>query len=154
MFTKGQWITLGVIAVAVLLVVVGCAPSSTPPTPTVTIPKALIGTYKTTITEKDARAQNYLLNDLVGDFEIQFMEGGFLRVNLQNSGTATGEYTATQDTIAFGVDSGQLSCTAVGYASGTYKWSSDGKSLTFTKVNDGCFGRVLALTAHPLIKAQ
>jgi|GEM_PF-1162942 len=181
MFTKGQWITLGVIAAAVLSVVVGCAPSPTPvpataapqptptapprptlapsatPAPTVTVPKALLGTYKTAITAKDAGGQNYGV-DVVGDWEFQFMEDGHYLVKYKGSGVVYSEFTATQDTIVFGKESGvyggAYSCTYLGYASGTYKWSTDGKSLTLTKVDDGCAGRVLILTAHPLIKVQ
>ena len=33
---------------------------------------------------------------------------------------------------------------------GKYKWSFDGKALSFTKVADDCEGRVTALTAKPL----
>ncbi len=131
-------------------------PAPTASAPTVSVPKALIGKYKTTITEKDARDQNYPLSfgDVVGEFETQFMEGGRLLVKFQGSGVVTGEFTATQDTIVFGKESGPYACTKDGYGSGTYKWSSDGKSLTLTKVDDSCPGRILVFTAHPLGKVQ
>jgi hypothetical protein len=34
---------------------------------------------------------------------------------------------------------------------GKYKWSFDGKVLSFTKIADDCEGRVMALTARPLL---
>ena len=119
-----------VVAIALLLVLAGCA----------TTPSLPPGTYAATITEEDAIGFG-------GEWELTLVEGNHYSFARHGSIVDEGRYTLTQDQIVFTYEKGPYACT--GQETYIYKWALDGKALTLTTVEDGCPDRNRVITAHP-----
>ena len=106
--------------------------------------RPLQGTFTTVI--KDApNAQ------LDATWQIALLPTG--RYTIQRNGTVLirGRDTETATTISFGHETGPAACTgSVGAA--TYRWSLRAGFLHLTVVREGCPGRHVVLTTHPLKK--
>jgi hypothetical protein len=104
----------------------------------------LHGTFTTVI-------KNAQDGQLDGAWRIALLTNG--RYTIQRNGTVLirGRDTETTTTIGFGHESGPAACTgALGAA--TYRWSLRAGLLRLTPVREGCFGRHVVLTTHPLKK--
>ena len=84
-----------------------------------------------------------------GAFTITFATDGVHTVSTEGKVVVKGTYTVEKDQLTFTDKEGDFAC--VGQV-GKYKWAYDGKSLSFTKVQDECEGRVQGLTAQPWVK--
>jgi hypothetical protein len=120
--------------VALLVAVSAAAAAGTP----------LHGTFKTVITNApDAQ--------LDGTWQVALQPTG--RYTIQRNGTVLirGRDAETATTISFGHETGPAACTgALGAA--TYHWSLRSGLLRLTTVHEGCLGRHVVLTTHPLKK--
>jgi hypothetical protein len=106
--------------------------------------RPLHGTFTTGI--KNAPA-----GQLDGAWQIDLLANG--RYTIQRNGAVLirGRDTETATTISFGHETGPAACTgAVGAA--TYRWSLRAGLLRLTAVREGCLGRHVVLTTHPLKK--
>jgi hypothetical protein len=77
------------------------------------------------------------------------------RYTIQRNGVVLirGRETETTTTISFGHETGPAACTgALGAA--TYRWSIRAGLLRLTTVREGCLGRHVVLTTHPLKKVD
>ena len=104
----------------------------------------LSGTFKTVITNAPSA-------QLDGSWQVALLPSG--RYTIKRNGTLliSGRDTETSTTISFGHETGPAACTgAVGAA--TYKWSLRAGVLHLTTVREGCLGRHVVLTTHPLKK--
>ncbi len=121
--------------VAMLVAVSAAAAAARPP---------LHGTFKTVI-------RNAPDDQLDGAWQIALLKTG--RYTIRRNGTVLirGRDTETATTISFGHETGPAACTgALGGA--TYRWSLRAGFLRLTTVHEGCFGRHVVLTTHPLKK--
>jgi hypothetical protein len=85
-----------------------------------------------------------------------FEQGALLSSGLytiQRNGTMLirGRDTETTTTISFGHEIGPAACTGALDAA-TYRWSLRAGLLHLTTVREGCLGRHVVLTTHPLKK--
>jgi hypothetical protein len=122
-------------SVAALLVGASATAAAGPP---------LHGTFKTVI-------KNAPDDQLDGVWQIALLPTG--RYTIQRNGTVLirGRDTETATTISFGHETGPAACTgALGAA--TYRWSLRAGFLRLTTVREGCLGRHVVLTTHPLKK--
>jgi hypothetical protein len=120
------------VAGCVFWMAMGCAPAAAP------TPASPVGSFNYTngLGEKE---QLVLLADQTWTFGISVgPNAGLLAVG--------GTYKVTGEQIAFTVNQIKGFTCAASQAPGVYKWSSDGKTLTFTTVTDGCADRVVVLT--------
>lgn len=118
-----------------LLVAVSAAAAAGPP---------LHGTFTTVI-------KNAPDDQLDGAWQIALLSNG--RYTIKRNGTVLirGRDTETTTTISFGHETGPAACTgALGAA--TYRWSLRAGLLRLTTVREGCLGRHVVLTTHPLKK--
>ena len=100
--------------------------------------------------------------------QTKFPIGTFVGTDLPVTFTATGKmlvkdrgvvvveatYAVTGDQIIFTDKQGKLACTEPATAVGKYRWKYDGQALRFTKVEDGCEGRVRTLTTLRLSRQK
>jgi hypothetical protein len=120
--------------VALLVVVSSAAAAGRP----------LHGTFTTVI-------KNAPDDQLDGAWQVALLSNG--RYTIQRNGVVLirGRDTETTTMIGFGHESGPAACTgALGAA--TYKWSLRAGLLRLTTVREGCLGRHVVLTTHPLKK--
>jgi len=129
MTVKVQWEKLTWIALAIVLMVVGCSTGATQPTPVPpTLPPAPTATtalpFPTGIFAK-------------ASWTWELRADGTLTVNNQPTEySADGVYTVTGNQVVIQDDS--FTCKDV---VGTYTWTYDGDVLTFTEVDDKCRDR-------------
>ena len=124
------------LAAGVAAVLVAASPAAAGP--------PLQGTFKTVI-------KNAPNDQLDGAWQIALLPTG--RYTIQRNGTVLirGRDTETATTISFGHETGPAACTgALGTA--TYRWSLRAGLLRLTTVREGCLGRHVVLTTHPLKK--
>jgi hypothetical protein len=124
-----------VLAAGVALVWASAAAAAGPP---------LHGTFTTVV-------KNAPEGQLDGAWQIALLTNG--RYTIQRNGTVLvrGRDTETTATITFGHETGPAACTgALGPA--TYRWSLRAGLLRLATVHEGCFGRHVVLTTHPLKK--
>jgi hypothetical protein len=116
-----------------LLVGVSAATAAGPP---------LHGTYTTVI-------RNAPNDQLDGVWRVTLLPTG--RYTIQRNGTVLirGRDTETANTISFGHETGPAACTG-GVGAATYGWSLHAGTLRLTTVREGCLGRHVVLTTHPL----
>jgi hypothetical protein len=122
-------------SVAGLIVAFSAAAAVSPP---------LHGTFRTVI-------KNAPDDQLDGTWQIALLSTG--RYTIQRNGTVLirGRDTETATTISLGHETGPAACTgALGAA--TYRWSLRAGLLRLTTVREGCLGRHVVLTTHPLKK--
>ena len=106
--------------------------------------RPLNGTFTTVI-------KNAPDDQLDGAWQIALLSNG--RYTIQRNGVVLirGRGTETTTTISFGHETGPAACTgALGAA--TYRWSLRAGLLRLTTVREGCLGRHVVLTTHPLKK--
>jgi len=118
-----------------LLVTVSTAAAVGPP---------LSGTFKTVI-------KNAPNGQLDGAWQIALLPTGRYTIQRNGSVLIRGRDTETTTTISFGHETGPAACTgALGAA--IYRWSLRAGLLRLTTVREGCLGRHVVLTTHPLKK--
>jgi hypothetical protein len=106
--------------------------------------RPLQGTFKTVI----KNAQDAQLD---GVWQIALLPTGGYRIQRNGTVLIRGRDTETPTTISFGHETGPAACTgALGAAS--YRWSLRAGLLRLTTVREGCLGRHVVLTTHPLKK--
>ncbi len=82
-------------------------------------------------------------------FTLSFDGNGHFHGSLKGVVKVEGDYTVSGDQLQFTDKSGEWACTRPGEQTGTYRWKSEGDTLTFGKVNDACRDRVGSLTPQP-----
>ncbi|MEO8436478.1 MAG: hypothetical protein ABI596_16390 [Pyrinomonadaceae bacterium] len=113
------------------------------------------GIYTTTLTAADIPDEfpPEVVPLLVGDWEIEFSESGSYIVSKDGFPVVVGRYNSNPARVIMTDLQGALSCTdQPGIATASYRWTLSGDDLLLTAVHDGCAGRNLILTAHPLQK--
>jgi hypothetical protein len=104
----------------------------------------LHGTFQTVITNASDK-------QLDGIWRIQLLPTGRYTISRYDTVLVRGRDTETKTTIGFGHETGPAACTgAIGAA--TYRWSFKYSVLRLTTVHEGCLGRHVVLTTHPLLK--
>ena len=104
------------------------------------VPKALAGSYETYFPTRNPHVQGHWAI-AVGHL------GSFVWTTPLATLLAIGPVSVNGNTIAFRPDAGRGGFDCSG--PGIYSWSLAGKTLRFTKVDDGCVQRAFRLTAHP-----
>jgi hypothetical protein len=166
-----QWRKLAWIALAIVLLVVGCGPTATPtpptpaptkvveatamPEPTAVPPTpTLVPPTPTPDTSGALLAGTYTTTitaldtnvGFEGDWELEFTESGILYLTWNGQRLDPSRFAVTQDQIDFGVGPGCGS-------PWSYRWTLESGVLTFGPVGeDPCSNRQLVLTAHPLLR--
>ena len=119
--------------------------------------RALAGSYVTTLTKDDLRAQNFYIDkDLVGTWTVQIEEDGhvhwsYLGPGGERSYTLTGVYVLHRGELVLGAEEGPYACRDLyGVTSGAYRYEPSVDALRLTVVEDACIERRIILTAHPL----
>jgi hypothetical protein len=121
-------------AVALLVVTSSAAAAGRP----------LHGTFTTVI-------KNAPDDQLDGAWQVALLASGGYTIQRNGAVLIRGRDTETKTTISFGHESGPAACTgALGAA--TYRWSLRSGLLRLTTVREGCLGRHVVLTTHPLKK--
>lgn len=104
----------------------------------------LHGTFRTVI-------KNAPNDQLDGTWQVALLPTGRYTIERKGTVLVRGRDTETATTISFGHETGPAACTgALGAA--TYRWSLRAGLLRLTTVREGCFGRHVVLTTHPLKK--
>jgi hypothetical protein len=104
----------------------------------------LHGTFTTVI-------KNAPDDQLDGALKIALLPTGHYTIQRNGTVLIRGRDTETTTTISFGHETGPAACTgALGAA--TYRWSLRAGLLRLTTVREGCLGRHVVLTTHPLKK--
>jgi hypothetical protein len=114
------------------------------------------GTYATAITPEDIPASfpPEAIPLLSGYWELQFAENGTALARKDGETVVTASYIATPGHLVFHDEGGTLACTEPGTATGVYALMIDGDQVTAKAVHDGCAGRALVMTAHPLLRLE
>lgn len=106
--------------------------------------RPLHGTF-TTVIKNAPDAQ------LDGAWQVALLANGSYTIQRNGAVLIRGRDTETAATISFGHETGPAACTgALGPA--TYRWSLRAGLLRLTTVREGCLGRHVVLTTHPLKK--
>lgn len=79
-------------------------------------------------------------------FTLAFDGNGHFRGSQKGAVKVEGDYATSGDQLKFTDRSGAWACPAS--QTGTYRWKSEGDTLTFSKVSDACKDRVGSLTPH------
>ena len=122
MFTKGQWITLGLIVIASMVLVVGCSAE-----------QPAVATFPVGATFR-------AIDNQAGEFTIEYKaDNTYALTGPTHEGPAnfSGAYTVTGNQI---VVKG-LTCEGSDKETGTYIWNFDGSKLIFSVVKDTCYER-------------
>lgn len=140
------------LSMLLLPALVGCAATvSVPASPPAPSPAGIVaGTYATTIVESDipasAPAPAEMRAGLVGRWEITVDGSGRALVRFNGQQVVEGPYQINGQEITFSAeDTGSYACRVPG----RYTWRISNGELRFTKLEDNCEGRVIALTSHP-----
>jgi len=127
-------------------------PDPAPPgPPAVTVSRGFpMGTYTTTIAESDvpASAPAELRAGLVGTWTIAFGANGHAIVTYNGRQVVDAPFQVNGNQITLTDDTGEYAC----HSTARYTWHAMGNELHFTRVEDTCEGRVIALTARPLVR--
>ena len=106
--------------------------------------RPLHGTFTTVI-------KNALNDQLDGAWQVALLSNGHYTIERNGAVVIRGRDTETPTTISLGHETGPAACTgALGAA--TYRWSLRAGLLRLTTVREGCYGRHVVLTTHPLKK--
>jgi len=110
----------------------------------------LVGDYTVTLAETDfaATVPDAERRGTAAAWDIAFHQGNHLVVTHNGKEVLQGTYQVNGNQITFGEDTGPYACRAPG----TYTWQMNNGLVTFTRVQDACQGRVLALTSRPLTR--
>lgn len=125
------------------------ATSMTGPAPAPSM-AAPTGVYAATIAASDipASAPAELQSGMVGAWQLVFDAPGHALVRYNGEQVVDAPFTVQGNHITFGDDSGSYAC----HDTAHYTWQMTGAGLVFTKLDDSCEGRALALTLHPWTK--
>jgi len=77
---------------------------------------------------------------------LSFDGNGHFRGSQKDAVKVEGDYAVSGDQMTFTDSSGPWACPAKQI--GTYRWKTEGDTLTFSKVSDACKDRVGSLTPH------
>ena len=102
----------------------------------------LKGTFTTVITNAPS-------GQLDGAWQITLLPSGRYAIERNGIVLIRGRDSETATTIGFGHESGPAACTGAQSAA-TYRWRIKAGLLHLTAVRDGCIGRRVVLTTHPL----
>jgi hypothetical protein len=142
-------LTLLLLSAAALAACTPMSPSPAPASTTAAAPATFMaGTYTTNIVAGDipAGAPDDMRTGLVGMWSVAMDGNGQLAASYNGQQVVTGTYQVSGNEITFGADdSGTYAC----HTAGHYTWRASGGQVFFTRVDDTCAGRALALTAHP-----
>ena len=83
---------------------------------------------------------------MASDVTLSFDGNGHFRGSQKDAVKVEGDYAVSGDQLKFTDKSGAWACPAAQV--GTYRWRSDGDTLTLSKVSDACKDRVESLTPH------
>ncbi|WHZ20689.1 MAG: hypothetical protein OJF55_002838 [Rhodanobacteraceae bacterium] len=83
---------------------------------------------------------------------LAFDGSGHFRVTQNDAVKVEGDYTVDGSQLQVTDRTGPWACTKAAEQKGTYRWKSEGNTLTFNKVADACKDRVGSLTLHPFRK--
>jgi hypothetical protein len=104
----------------------------------------LHGKFQTVITKAPE-------DQLDGTWQVALLPTGRYTISRNGTVLIRGRDTETKTTISFGHETGPAACTgALGPA--TYRWALKAGLLRLTTVHEGCLGRHVVLTTHPLLK--
>jgi len=108
------------------------------------------GVYAATIAAADipASAPADLQSGMVGAWQLVFDAPGHALVRYNGEQVVDAPFTVRGNQITFGDDSGAYAC----HDTAHYTWQMAGAGLVFTKMDDSCEGRALALTLHAWTK--
>jgi hypothetical protein len=131
-----------------LLLLCASALASAPSSRGTGAPEFPRGTFTTTIARGDVPADipDETATVLASAWEITFSDSGKLVARKDGAEVVRGDYAATATSVVFSNDAGEYACGVTG----TYAWKLDDKNLVLTKSDDGCVGRAVVLTVHPL----
>lgn len=117
------------------------------PAPAATFP---VGTYTTTVAESDvpASVSADIRAAIIGAWEITFGSNGHAMVMFNGRHVVDSPFTVSGDEITFTQDSGDYACNSTA----RYRWHATATELHFTKIEDACDGRPVALTSHALVR--
>ena len=113
------------------------------------------GVYRFSITANEAPADvpADILPMLVGSYAVTFTADGRVTNVVSGKLDAKGRYASTPGYLVLTDEEGPGHCQAE-RATGIYKWSRVGTSLTFVKVEDLCRWRAFAITRKPWRKDE
>jgi hypothetical protein len=108
------------------------------------------GSYTTTIADSDipASAPADMRTSMAGAWVITFGDNGHAAVTYNGRQVVDATYSTNGNQLLLGEDTGEYAC----HANARYTWHAAGGELHLTRVEDACDGRVVALTAHPLVR--
>jgi len=108
------------------------------------------GTYTTTIAEGDipANAPAEMRSMMAGGWVIAFGADGHALVTFNGRQVVDAPYRIIGSELVLTDDTGEYAC----HSRARYTWHAAGNELHLTRVEDACDGRVVALTAHPLVR--
>jgi hypothetical protein len=143
------------LSLVLLAALAACTPASTstmppPPQPAAAMPMPAgigNGTYSTTIVAADlpAGASADMQSGLVGMWELVVDRPGHAVARYNGQQVVETQFEVQGNQVTFSNDTGQYACNTPG----SYTWETTAAGLRFTKVNDPCDGRAVALTVHP-----
>ena len=134
-----------------------CAPASSgtmspPPPPSPAMASAApmglgTGTYATTIVAADlpAGASADMQSGMVGAWELVVDRPGHAIARYNGQQVVETAFEVQGNQITFSNDTGQYACGTPG----RYTWEMTAAGVRFTRVEDSCDGRAVALTLHP-----
>ncbi|MFL5385556.1 MAG: hypothetical protein ACJ8GN_23805 [Longimicrobiaceae bacterium] len=128
----------------------GPAPMSPPPAPPAMAMSGFpMGTYTTTIAAADVPASVGAEERaaVVGAWEIAFGANGHALVNFNGRQVVDAPFQVSGNTLTLTADTGEYACNS----NARYTWHAAGGELHLTRVEDSCGGRMVVLTAHPLV---
>jgi len=126
----------------------GAMPPPPPPAMSMTAPAGLgTGTYATTIVASDlpSGASADMQSGMVGMWELVVDRPGHAVARYNGEQVVETAFEVQGNQITFSNDTGQYACNTPG----RYTWEMTAAGLRFTKVEDPCDGRAVALTVHP-----
>jgi hypothetical protein len=106
------------------------------------------GTYISEITQEDLNSP--VDSDFLGVQELRLLENGRFGWGLQTDAVKTEDGLYSVSGGRFTIEDEKGGCANLGqnYAKGTYKYSFDGKQVSFSVVQDNCGPRVFIFTKH------
>jgi hypothetical protein len=107
-------------------------------------------TYTTTIAASDVPASipADMRGQMVGAWEIAFGGNGHALVTFNGRQVVDAPYTVSGNQLLLTDDTGDYAC----HSNARYTWHATATELHLIRVEDSCDGRMVALTAHPLVR--
>jgi hypothetical protein len=128
------------------------APAASPNAAMASMP--MTGVFTTTVAEADVPASvpAEMRGGLVGRWELNIDRPGHALVSYNGQQVVDSPFQVQGNTISFApdADTGPYAC----HAAAHYTWAMTSAGLRFTKLDDACEGRAVALTAHPWTPAR